>query len=134
MSVMKLSKIPAGQAARFAIVGGGNTVLDVSLFTALVYGLSVGPILANIISYAIAMVSSYVFNAMWTFKKADALSDAAGFLRFAAFNLMGLFWSSLTIWALLDLAGSLGAKILSIAVTFVWNFATSRLFVFNAKA
>ena len=115
---------------RFALVGGANTALDLTLFAALTAALGVAPEPANAISYGSGIASSFILNRHWTF--ADARGDVAEMLmRFIALNLGALLLSTVLVTALAQMMAPVIAKLLSLPVMFPLSYGMSRHFVFR---
>jgi len=122
-------------ALRFALVGGANTLLDVGLFAAMCYGAGLAPGVANLLSYGIGIVSSFVLNRSWTFADRDNTGAVAvQAARFLVVSLSALALSTTLVAAAASLVGPLGAKLASIPITYLWSYQLTRHFVFNRKA
>jgi putative flippase GtrA len=119
------------QPLKFALVGAFNAGLDVVMFVGLVYGLALPPVAANIISYGVAIISSFLLNRFWTFADIEKPVTAKQFAVYAGLNSIGLGISTAVIWLLVGLIGPIPAKIASLAATYVWNYSTSRFIVFR---
>ncbi len=119
--------------AKFAVVGAANTAVDFALFWLLISAVGWRPVLANSFSYSAGLANSYVLNKIWTFRDASrSRKTAHQFVRFAGFNLIGLGISNAIIWTLGPTITPLGAKGVAIFATFIWNYWTSRRFVYLA--
>jgi putative flippase GtrA len=118
---------------RFALVGVLNTFVDVALFTTLSAALGLVPAWANIPSYGAGVLVSFLLNRRWTFRKRGGAPAAvmAEFSRFMAINLAGLLLSTALVAAFALMMPPLAAKVLSLPVSFAWNFLLSRGFVFH---
>ncbi|WP_018185271.1 GtrA family protein [Kaistia granuli] len=112
---------------RFAAVGAITTLLDISLFTALVAA-GAPPAPANLVSYSCGIVVSYALNRSWTFGVGHNPVQA---LKFGASTLTGLLISTVLVAALATLLPPAVAKVLSVPVVFAWNYLTARLWVFR---
>lgn len=116
---------------RFGVVGVLNTALDVAVFLLLVRVFNVHVAPANVMSYSLGLINSYVCNRWWTFGEvSQRLPVGRQFLLFAIFNLAGLALSTAMVASLQSLGATL-AKLLSVPAVFVWNYATSRRFVYG---
>lgn len=62
------------KAARFAIVGVGNTLVDLAVFTLLAQFLEVNVYLAQVLGYSAGTLNSYILNRSWTFRAGGAFS------------------------------------------------------------
>jgi putative flippase GtrA len=121
-----------GQAARFAMVGAVNTLVDVGLFAIFFYVLAWPLLLANAGGFTVAVCLSYVLNKTWTFADRSRGRQAIrrGF-AFAAVALGGLAIGSLAIWLAAFALSPILAKLASVGATFLWNFTVSRRWVFR---
>lgn len=123
------------RVGKFALVGMMNTVVDFTVFVLLYYGGDWDVLAANTSAYMIAVANSFLLNKYWTFAETRRSRAALPqFGLFLGFNLGGLGLSNLTIWLLTPAIPALLAKGLATAVTFVWNYQTSRAFVYRRQA
>ncbi|MES9901622.1 MAG: GtrA family protein [Sedimenticola sp.] len=125
-------KVP-GEFIRFGIVGVVNTVVDFGLFILLFWGLELEPLKANTMAYFMAVTNSYILNHLWTFRVDNSALSLVSYVRFVAFNSFGLFISTLAILFLSNFIRIEFAKLLAVGITLVWNYTTSRRFVFNRR-
>ena len=124
----------AGRFLQFGSIGAANAVLDFGLFLGFVQYLGWHPVPANVTSYMIAVANSYVLNRAITFRahsKTRGFFD--GFLRFLAVGLIGLAISTATLFLFLYILPPAVAKLASILVTMLWNYAASWLLVFKQR-
>ncbi|TPK89998.1 GtrA family protein [Mesorhizobium sp. B2-4-17] len=111
---------------RFAIVGLANTAIDLAGFF-LLLKLRIPPLPANVISWSIAVVFSFVANGFWSFERNQAIRLHDAFLRFASLGaLISLGVSSLSIALFAGIAGVWPAKIGGVIVAAVLNFLAAR--------
>ena len=109
---------------RFAIVGLANTAIDLAGFF-LLLKLHVLP--ANVISWSIAVIFSFVANGFWSFERNQAIRLHDAFLRFVSLGaLISLGVSSLSIALFAGIAGVWPAKIGGVIVAAVLNFLAAR--------
>lgn len=117
---------------KFNAVGVLNTGIDFAIFTVLTaFGL--GDLIAQVISYCIAMVNSYFFNSRWTFRdKQDSVMKSG---RFVVVNLvaLGVSLGAIAICNSFGIEGLL-AKVIALPFSLAVNFLGNRLFVFNQKS
>jgi putative flippase GtrA len=85
-----------GQILRFGAVGIAATLSHVLTAVLAESTLAIGPQMANLAGYAIAVVVSYTGHALVTFNA--PVQSASRFLRFILISLIGLATSSLTVW------------------------------------
>ncbi|MBU0490287.1 MAG: GtrA family protein [Chloroflexi bacterium] len=132
-AVMVKDRVPPGirQAAKFAIVGALNTVVDMGLYLVLAHWVGVWPVAAKVISYSVGVLNSFAWNRSWTFR-----SEASAWKTLALFvlvNLVALGLNAGVMHVCLDTlaAPELISLALATGVAFLWNFAVSKLVVFR---
>jgi putative flippase GtrA len=133
------------QAIRFGMVGVLNTAIDFAVLNSLMlgFGVTAGPglLLCNVAAFAVASLNSYLLNKRWTFAEKSAAS-ARQYLRFIAFNFVGLLINSLVLYlvtaglprpefASAVLWANFG-KAVATGASMCWNFLTCRRFVFRS--
>ncbi len=108
--IKDILKIPeAKQFIKFLFLGGSEFLIDFSINILIVRILDMDikteSLIANIISYSIALIYNYTLSSRWSFKEdgKDPNRDASTMIRFIAVNLFNLAWSSLAIWALVGI-------------------------------
>lgn len=120
------------QALKFGLVGAMNTAIDYMIFSSLVYLVHVHYLMANALSFSIAVTNSYVLNRRWTFRSDNPQwrSEAAKFL---VVNLIALGLSELLLTVFVDRLSlpKLIAKALAIGIVLFWNFFGTRLWAFR---
>lgn len=125
------------QATKFGATGLVNTGVSFVTFNLtlrLVAGLSRPALVAQAVSYAVGMVTSFVLNSRWTF--AGNRAPRGTFARFVALQVAVLAASSWAISWLVDVRQAqpqlswLGVTVLATAVNFVgqrlWVFPSAR--------
>jgi putative flippase GtrA len=139
-----------GQAARFVVVGGLNTLVDLGVFYLLlrIPGVPVSgehafvyySTAAKGFSYVMGICNSFLWNKYWTF---SAAKSQRGWREFGIFFLVNLppLIINVFVFRLLGLwihSGShlvqLGKAFAAAVVTVVWNFLGSRYFAFRHTA
>lgn len=127
---------------KFALVGGVNTLVDVSvlnvlmmvsdIYTGLYFSLFKG------ISFLVALANSYIWNALWTFNTSSTTGKKIQ--TFVLVSLGGLLVNVIgayAIQALLEMAGFSGqlfstiAAFGAVALSMIWNFVGYSKFVFK---
>jgi putative flippase GtrA len=116
------------QPLRFALVGGVNTALDLTLFTGLTTLVALSPERANVISYGAGILLSFVLNRKWTFESNGEVAEQ--FTRFIVVSLAALLLSTFLVGGLVQIMPAVVAKILSLPVMFLWSYSMTRRFVF----
>jgi len=123
-----------GHMTRFGIVGIVNTVLDLALFSLLIYVLEVSLFPASFLSYFLAMIFSFFANKLWTF--GQSLTDRRWFAQltyFTATNAVGLVVSVGSIAALAPALGPLPAKIVTAGAWALISFFIAQTITFSAS-
>jgi putative flippase GtrA len=125
---------------KFQCVGVVNFLVDYGVFTLLngVVGWPVG--LSNTISYSCGIVNSFLLNRYWTFK-VKLKFFSLDFLKFVLINVLGWGVNTLTMVILvngyslsakgLGLFENIVPKLIATVLSFVVNFAGSKLVVFR---
>lgn len=121
--------------AKFVLVGMMNTGVDFAVFVSLVYGLSFSSAWAQLVSYVIGVVNSYVWNRKWTFQ-ASGNGSVTEAVRFVV--LTGTSFAAATA-LLLVLQHGFGwspilAKAASVFISMVVNYTGSRFWVFRMES
>jgi putative flippase GtrA len=124
-----------GYFGRFAVVGLINFVVDYGLFWALFYGAGLSLVTANTISILAAATNSFLLNKVWTFQDASrGRASMRRYGRFLVFTGLSVVLANVVIWLLARILPVPLAKFGSIAVTMVFNYWTSRRYVFRPAA
>jgi len=88
-----------GQLARYALTGGFVTLCYAAVYAALVRGVGVPPMAANIAGYAVAVALGYVLHSAWSFRghgrRDKPLATTA---KFVAVSLFSLALNSAWVW------------------------------------
>jgi len=132
------------QAARFILVGGLNTFIDLGVLNILIFvgGTAVGIWFSVFkgIAFIVAVLNSYVLNKYWTF---EAKTEEKGkeFLSFLLVSIVGFVINVGVASFLVNIIGApetvsqnMWANIAAITATFtgmLWNFIGYKLFVFK---
>lgn len=112
-----------------------TSVVDYVIYSALAY-ISVDLLIANIISTICAIIFAYVTNKIWVFKsKTNSLGELINeFIKFSEARVFTLVMSEfiLFICKLLD-GNPYIAKIIAMALTVIFNYIFSKLFIFTSR-
>ena len=150
---MKNTRKSVMQLIKFSIIGSFNTLLDYILFWLFLNYFHIDKNLSQIMSYTIAMSSSFLMNKQWTFDQKGRLKSQY-VIKFATINICALilsitlinfFYYTLQIhnWAncifnaiginvlLSGKKAILFAKLISSPFTFALNFLGDKKFVFK---
>jgi putative flippase GtrA len=113
------------KAVSFAFVGVVNSAVDFAVFSTCYYGLGLPILAANTTAWVVAVSGSYVMNSTITFaEESGRRLHVKGYVSFALSQVMGFFGNTLTVWCLVELAGTpaWAAKVAAIFVSYVVNF------------
>jgi len=116
--------------SKFAAIGVVNTILDCLTFFVLIY-YGVAPIIANIVSFSVGALNSFILNASITFANRGShffsISHAA---RFFVVTIICLASSTIGLAVSLFLFPVVIAKAFSVALSFILGYALNSRYVF----
>ena len=122
------------KALSFGMVGIINFAVDFSIFSFGYYVLKWPIVLANVVSWAIAVSGSYVMNSLITFAAESGRQlRFRDYVTFAASQVGGLVANTATVFALAYFMPVLLAKALAIGASFLVNFSLSHWLVFRRR-
>ena len=124
------------KAASFAMVGVVNSAVDFAIFSFGYYYLALPIVVANTLSWAIAVSGSYVLNSKITFAAESGRKLAFNrYFGFLVAQVAGFLANTATVWCLVTYFDipAWAAKIAAIGVSFVVNFTLSHFVVFRAR-
>lgn len=153
----------AERFAKFLVVGSLGFILDFGTLTFLVeivnlpglveqytpFPATVGLVLANTISFSLAVLSNFTFNRYWTYPESRSKKKRIQLPQFGIVSVLGLIINNVIFVlstplfnTLIDNLGILGgslegyipAKILATAVVLFWNFFINRFWTFDNVA
>ena len=118
----------------FGVIGVGNTLVDLAIFTFAYTILALPLVLSNVLSWLGAVSCSYVMNTMITFRaESGRVLRRKDYFSFVASGILGMIATTTTLVVLSNFMPVLYAKLLSILVSFVVNFTMSHFVVFRQK-
>ena len=129
------------QFFRYLFVGGLATVVDWGLSFILfkfVFGERFA-VAANSLSFIAGLVVNYLISTFWIFKNSKVSNKLVEFLGFAAIGVVGLLLTMVITWGfkvwLADRTSAyqMIAKIVSTAVSFLWNFFARKILLYTKK-
>jgi putative flippase GtrA len=137
--------------AKFAIVGAAGSVTDLILLNLLVQFVGLRPVVANVFSFAAAVIQNFSLNRKWTFPESRERQATTQLAQFAVVSLLGLGLNTLILGVvdhlLIDYwVGWVGdpklgftlsynfAKLFAIGVVLFWNFGANRLWTYRGLA
>ena len=116
---------------KFSAVGLINTVVDFFVFYVLYESLGLYFFIAHVCAFLVAVLNSFILNALWTFKALKRDKILKQVISFIAVALAGLIISSVVIYMAEPYMYVYFAKILAVFSTLLWNYTGSWLFVFK---
>ena len=119
---------------RFTLIGGINTAVDYGVFFLLHTLLSVGSLIAQVISFSSGVICSYFLNRHFTFKAQNKMTTSE-VIKFVILNLIAMGSSVLVVWICETYLGISPyiAKLASMLVSFTINYIGNRFFIFKAQ-
>jgi len=128
-------KTLADKKVKYLFVGGSAFLIEYGLFLILNSTLNL-LILANVISFIVALVYSFILHQKWTFAgdhKHDFKKQAVSYLLLACVNVV---LTSFIITFLVDSLGVLPfvAKIICMLLVVAWNFLILNRIIFKVAA
>ena len=134
LSVAWHERAIALKAISFALVGVVNTAIDFSVFWTVVEFLRWPLVPSNVLAWLVAVSFSYAMNSFTTFgPESGRVLRWRDYGTFIASGVAGMVSSTATLFALSFVLPVIGAKLISILVSFVVNFALSHFVVFRAR-
>jgi putative flippase GtrA len=127
---------PLVQLFRYALVGGLAFVVDFGALAILWKFAGVHYLWAAAFAFVLGLVTNYIISVAWVFDKRSQKNWQVEFAIFALLGVLGLGINELSMFVLTGLAGlhPLASKIVSTAVTFLWNFISRKALLFSFAA
>jgi putative flippase GtrA len=122
------------KALSFGMVGLVNTAVDAALFFLAIHFLTSSLVLANVLSWLVAVSGSYVMNSFTTFA-----AESGGRLRlkayatFVASGIAGVIANTTALLIAAQFFSVYVAKAIAILVSFVVNFSFAHFVVFRTR-
>ena len=137
---------------KFAIVGSIGALVDFAVFNILTKFLALNPVLASVISFAVAVSNNFIWNRYWTYpdSRSKPLTNQLG--SFGLINLIGVAIRT-PVFALIDgpleilfeklpftqlfdfmtpiFLGHNGALAIAIILVMFWNYFVNRFWTYN---
>lgn len=129
-----LARPTVAKMISFGVIGLGNTVIDLGVFTFAYKVLGLPLVPANIMAWLVAVSCSYVMNTMITFRaESGRVLRRKDYFSFVASGILGVIATTTTLVVLSHFVPVYAAKLVSILAGFVVNFTMSHFVVFRAK-
>lgn len=121
------------KAGSFAAVGVVNTLIDFGVFVLGVEVLRLPLVLANVLSWSVAVSGSYIMNSYTTFAAESGRKlNLSAYGAFVASGIAGLIANTTALVLASYVLPVLLAKVVAIGVSFLVNFTLSHIVVFGA--
>lgn len=120
------------QFIKFCIVGAIGTVIDMGVFTLILYTTSLNILIISTISFACAVVNNFMLNKAWTFKDKSRRRKTQ-FIKFAGVSLVSLAFRLPTLYVLVSYFSlwEPAANFIAILVATIVNFIGNKLWTFK---
>ena len=133
------------QIAKFGCVGAANFAVDIGILNLLIFlsgtAAGIAYIVFKVISFTFAVTNSFIWNKVWTFKKADNKETGKEFGQFIMISVIGLILNAAVAGFLVIVVGPMGgikvktwasvsAAVASLCVM-AWNFIGYKFWVFK---
>ncbi|HEY9216174.1 MAG TPA: GtrA family protein [Ancylobacter sp.] len=116
------------------MIGIGNTVIDLAVFTFAYTMLALPLVPSNVLAWLVAVSCSYVMNTMITFRaESGRVLRRKDYFSFVASGVLGVVATTTTLVMLSNFMPVIAAKLCSILTGFVVNFTMSHFVVFRPK-
>jgi putative flippase GtrA len=124
---------------KFAIVGAIGMVVDLTILNIMHKVVGLPLLVANTISFSVAVLSNFTWNRLWTFPESRARPLIPQLAQFALVNVVGLAINNLVLWLVFTLVKDFVpdplnynlAKITAIGVVLFWNYGINRLWTYK---
>lgn len=132
-----IHKIPPHfrQFLKFCIVGTISMFVDIGLYTLCTRLFGLHYLLANLISFVVALANSYTLNRKFTFGSTHK-KIGVQFTKYLMVYVIGLGLSETFLFIFINKFEiyDLIAKPLVIGIVLIWNFTGSKFFIFDRDA
>lgn len=132
------------QFIKFCIIGFSSMIIDISIQLYLIRALNWNWILAQTLSFCVAVSNGYIWNSMWTFKGVGESKHHEMYLKFVGVNVIGLVLNLIIMnIVFLLFTGHLllhgnptkmqwnVAKGCAVVLVAIWNFFASKKWTFT---
>jgi putative flippase GtrA len=122
------------KALSFGTIGVVNTMVDAGVFFLALWLLTSSLVVANVLSWLVAVSGSYVMNSFVTFAAESGRTlRLVDYGRFVTSGIIGLIANTTTLLVAATVMPVWGAKALAILASFLVNFSLSHFVVFRAR-
>jgi putative flippase GtrA len=126
---MKINYVQVFQFFRYVFLGGIGAAIDLLSFYFLIKVFP-SPLVANVVSTMLGILTSYLLNSRFTFKSQYNLNQI---LSFTGVGVLGILLSTLIVWAGVNLmsATNLFSKVISMPIVALFQFSLNNHFTFK---
>lgn len=145
---VRANRREAKRFLKFATVGAAGSVTDLTILNLLVQVGGMRPVVANIFSFAAAVLQNFMLNRHWTFPESRQRQAHMQLLSFAMVSIIGLLINTLILGVVdhllqpfwINYIGNAQtgftvsynfAKLVAIGIVLFWNFAANRLWTYR---
>jgi putative flippase GtrA len=122
------------ELAKFCVVGGSGYVVNLACYTALLLGAGFHYIAASACAFIVAVANNYLWNRLWTFRRARASITLQG-LRFLVVSGLAYAVNVALLAAFVALGmHKVAAQALAIVLVTPLSFAGNKVWSFRAAA
>jgi len=120
------------QFVKFGIVGVSSTIIDWGIFYLLNYYLGIYYLIAKVLSFAVSVINSYIWNRRWTFRS-DNPNKLSEFGKFMLVAVVGLVLNTYIMFLAVEKLHLqyIFGLILATAVVMFWNFLINKFWTFK---
>ena len=126
------------ELVKFGSVGAIAYLVDLGIFNLMLLGFATSPIVAKIISVAIATIVAWIGNRLWTFRDRRTTSRSREFGGFALVNVGGLLIGVLCLWIshyilgfTSPLADNISGNVIGLGLGTLFRYIAYRRWVFT---
>jgi putative flippase GtrA len=122
------------KAVSFGLIGAINTLVDVVVFWIALTQIGLTPLLANLMSWFVAVSGSYFMNCFTTFAaESGRKASLRTYTGFVASGIAGFVVSSAALLIAAMFVSILAAKLVAVAASFAVNFSLSHFVIFRPR-
>ena len=116
------------QAAKYLVVGGTCTIVDMGLLYILTEYARIYYVLAAAISFTTGVTLNYFMCTGWIFKESKIKNRSLEILLYFVISIIGLLINIVGIWLLTNFLSLhfMLSKFLATALTLIWNFCSRK--------
>lgn len=120
------------QFVKFGIVGVTSTIIDWGIYLLLTRIFGVFYLMAKILSFAVAVLNSYIWNRRWTFRSNDP-AKLRQFIKFLTISIVGVVLNTLIMYIAVDKIKlhDIFGLVLATAIVMIWNFLANKFYTFR---